>query len=91
MTRLLPVLIEARIELIEQPFKIGEEYLLDTFQSPIPLAGGENMRGDEEFAAAVSSGAFKVIQPDLGKWGGFSGCLPVGRKAIDAGRMFCPH
>jgi len=59
--------------------------------SAIPLAAGENMRGEQEFAKAISSGAFAVIQPDLGKWGGFSGCLPVGRKAIDAGKMFCPH
>ncbi|HEY8608063.1 MAG TPA: mandelate racemase/muconate lactonizing enzyme family protein [Noviherbaspirillum sp.] len=60
-------------------------------QSPIPLAAGENMREEETFAVAIGSGAFSVIQPDLGKWGGFSGCLPVGRIAADAGRMFCPH
>jgi len=59
--------------------------------SPIPLAGGENMRGEDMFAEAIVSGAFAVIQPDLGKWGGFSGCLPVVRQAIDAGRMLCPH
>lgn len=59
--------------------------------SPIPLAGGENLRGDEAFATAISSGAFAVIQPDIGKWGGFSGCLPVAKRAIEHGRMFCPH
>jgi L-alanine-DL-glutamate epimerase-like enolase superfamily enzyme len=60
-------------------------------QSPIPFAAGENMRGGQQFADASASGAFAVIQPDLGKWGGFSGCLPVARQAIAAGRMFCPH
>lgn len=59
--------------------------------SPIPLAAGENMRGEARFAEAVASGAFAVLQPDPGKWGGFSGCLPVARDAMAAGRMFCPH
>jgi L-alanine-DL-glutamate epimerase-like enolase superfamily enzyme len=59
--------------------------------SPIPLAGGENLRGNGEFDAAIDSGALAVIQPDIGKWGGFSGCLPVARKALAQGRMFCPH
>lgn len=59
--------------------------------SPISLAGGENLRGEDGFSAAISSGAFAVIQPDIGKWGGFSGCLPVAKQAIEAGRLFCPH
>jgi D-galactarolactone cycloisomerase len=59
--------------------------------SPLPLAAGENLRGDAAFSEAIASGALSVIQPDLGKWGGFSGCLRVGQQAIDAGRMFCPH
>ncbi|TAL84598.1 MAG: mandelate racemase/muconate lactonizing enzyme family protein [Candidimonas sp.] len=59
--------------------------------SPIALAAGENMRSTEEFSAAIDSGAFAVIQPDLGKWGGFSGCVPVARRAIDHSQMFCPH
>jgi L-alanine-DL-glutamate epimerase-like enolase superfamily enzyme len=59
--------------------------------SPIVLAGGENMRGEREFDAAIGSGAFAVIQPDPGKWGGFSGCVPVARRAIAHDRMFCPH
>jgi L-alanine-DL-glutamate epimerase-like enolase superfamily enzyme len=60
-------------------------------QSPIPLAAGENMRGEQQFAEAIACGAFTVVQPDIGKWGGFSGCIPVARQAVSAGRMFCPH
>lgn len=60
-------------------------------ESPIPLAGGENMRGIAQFSAAIDCGAFAVIQPDLGKWGGFSGCLSVAERIIAGGRMFCPH
>jgi len=59
--------------------------------SQIPLAGGENMRGLAAFEAAAKSGVFAVIQPDLGKWGGFSGCLAAGRRIREAGRLFCPH
>lgn len=59
--------------------------------SKIPLAAGENMRGEAEFSAAITSGAFAVLQPDLGKWGGFSGCIPVGRLALANNRLLCPH
>jgi L-alanine-DL-glutamate epimerase-like enolase superfamily enzyme len=56
-----------------------------------PLAAGENQRGDAEFDAAIASGAFAIIQPDIGKWGGFSGCLPMVKRALEGGRRFCPH
>lgn len=59
--------------------------------SPIGLAAGENMRGENEFGAAIDSGAFAVMQPDIGKWGGFSGCLPVAAHAVAKGLTFCPH
>jgi D-galactarolactone cycloisomerase len=57
----------------------------------IPLAAGENLRGAKAFSEAIASGALAVIQPDLGKWGGFSGCMPVAREAILNERLFCPH
>lgn len=56
-----------------------------------PLAAGENLRGYEALGGAVASGALKVIQPDAGKWGGFSGCLEIAHKARDAQVQFCPH
>ena len=56
-----------------------------------PLSAGENLRGLEAFTAAITSGALAVIQPDPGKWGGFSGCLKVARIAAGAGVRFCPH
>ena len=57
----------------------------------IPLAAGENMRGAAMFSEAIASGSFAVIQPDIGKWGGFTGCLAVAREALFHGRLFCPH
>lgn len=59
--------------------------------SRVPLAGGENMMGDETFDAALASGAFGVVQPDMAKWGGFSACLPLARRILAAGRRYCPH
>jgi D-galactarolactone cycloisomerase len=59
--------------------------------SPIPLAAGENLRGEDGFAAAIGSGALRVIQPDLTKWGGISGCRLVARRAAQAGLTFAPH
>jgi L-alanine-DL-glutamate epimerase-like enolase superfamily enzyme len=59
--------------------------------SPVPLAAGENIRGLDDFTRAVEANVLEVIQPDLGKWGGFSGCLEVGRLVRGGGKLFCPH
>lgn len=60
-------------------------------RSPVPLAAGENLRGLDGFAALLDAGALSAVQPDIGKWGGFSGCLEIGRRAAAAGVLFCPH
>ena len=54
--------------------------------SRVPLAGGENVLGLAEFDALIGAGHLGVIQPDICKWGGLSGCLPVARRALKAGR-----
>ena len=59
--------------------------------SPIPLAAGENLRGDQAFDALLETRAVDVIQPDLAKWGGISGCLPLARRIHGAGLRYCPH
>jgi D-galactarolactone cycloisomerase len=59
--------------------------------APMPLAGGENMSSAAMFDAALAEGVLGVFQPDIAKWGGFSGCLPVARRVVAAGRRFCPH
>jgi D-galactarolactone cycloisomerase len=60
-------------------------------QTIIPLAAGENVMGGEAFDAAIASGALRVLQPDLAKWGGISGCWPVIGRALQAGLRYCPH
>ncbi|MBK6006580.1 mandelate racemase/muconate lactonizing enzyme family protein [Ramlibacter ginsenosidimutans] len=87
-------LADFRLQWMEEPIPADRpwsEWVQLAGRSPIPLAAGENMRGHAQFAEALSTSAFAVVQPDLGKWGGFSGCLPVARAVLGAGRMFCPH
>lgn len=59
--------------------------------SPIPLAAGENLRGETAFAEATKSGAVAIIQPDIAKWGGYSAGLPLARTIQAKGRRYCPH
>ena len=60
--------------------------------SQVPLAGGENIRGSAAaFVRAMTHGGLTVIQPDMCKWGGFSGCLPLAKDIIAAGKRYFPH
>jgi len=83
-----------------QPFWIEEPIAADSplsawqelaNHSTIPLAAGENMRGMLEFTNAIESTAFAVLQPDMGKWGGFSAGVPLGQAIVNSKNMFCPH
>ncbi len=56
-----------------------------------PIAGGENMRSADAFDNAISGNVFDVIQPDVCKWGGLSGCLDIAKRVIGAGKRYCPH
>lgn len=60
-------------------------------EQPLPLAGGENLAGLARFDDFIASPALSVLQPDLGKWGGITGCLQVGRRALQQNKLFCPH
>ena len=67
------------------------EWTLIAETAAIPLAAGENVYGVRRFEQLVGLGAVAVIQPDVAKWGGISGCLPVARRSMAAGRRYCPH
>lgn len=82
------------LDWLEEPLRCdrpAQEWLKLSGKTRIPLAGGENMLGQDAFRVAIEGKAFGVIQPDLAKWGGFSGCVPVARAAVAAGKRFCPH
>ncbi|MBT2304454.1 mandelate racemase/muconate lactonizing enzyme family protein [Variovorax paradoxus] len=59
-------------------------------RSAIALAAGENLRAGD-FQRFLSAGVLKVLQPDVAKWGGFSGCLPLADAASNASVWLCPH
>ena len=87
-------LAEFGLQWLEEPMRADtplEEWRALAKASPVALAGGENMAGDAQFDAAIESGAFAVLQPDMAKWGGFSGCIPVARRILGKPRRYCPH
>ncbi len=59
--------------------------------SSYPLAGGENLVGHDEYDQAIAARYLSVVQPDIIKWGGITGCLDVGIKLRKAGLRYCPH
>lgn len=69
----------------------ADDWMRTAAASSVPLAGGENIVGFENFDAAITSGAFGVIQPDVAKWGGVSHCRKVALQATAQGRLYCPH
>lgn len=79
---------------VEEPIAVDRtesDWVRLASDSHLPLAGGENLYGEAAFHRAIRTGALAVIQPDVTKWGGISGCLPVARRILAAGRRYCPH
>lgn len=91
---MVPKLAEFGLGWIEEPLTADRplgEWTQVAACAPTQLAAGENLRGAGPFQEMVDCGLFGVIQPDAAKWGGHSGCLPVARAALAAGRTYCPH
>lgn len=87
-------LAPAGLAWLEEPLAADrplEEWRELAAASSVPLAAGENLRGEGQFEAHIRSGALAVVQPDIAKWGGFTGCARVARAALAAGRRYCPH
>jgi L-Ala-D/L-Glu epimerase len=80
---LMPVLVANRVELIEQPFKVGQEAQLDGFKSPIPVAADESAQGLTDVRGLV--GRFRVVNIKLDKCGGLTEGLAMARKALRLG------
>ncbi|MCC6472135.1 MAG: mandelate racemase/muconate lactonizing enzyme family protein [Burkholderiales bacterium] len=89
-----PKLAGFGVKWLEEPLRADRpwgEWRALANECPVPLAAGENLAGEAAFDGALSAAALGVVQPDIAKWGGFSGCLPVARKVLASGRRFCPH
>lgn len=92
--RLLPALADAGASWLEEPMPVDtpvDEWQALAGDSPVPLAGGENLATEADFIDAANQGWLQVIQPDLCKWGGMTRCVPVARYVLAAGRRYCPH
>ena len=91
---MVPRLAPFDLQWLEEPMRADtpyEAWKALACGSPVPLAAGENLAGDLAFDEALAARAFRVVQPDMAKWGGFSGCLPVARRILASGARYCPH
>jgi D-galactarolactone cycloisomerase len=89
-----PRFAAAGVQWIEEPLRADRpwsEWQALATRVSAPLAAGENVAGEAGFDALIRSGAVRVVQPDIAKWGGISGVLPVIRKVRAAGLRYCPH
>jgi L-alanine-DL-glutamate epimerase-like enolase superfamily enzyme len=80
---LMPVLLDARIQLIEQPFPIGQEGLLEGFRSPIPVAADESFQVLADLPKLA--GRFDLVNIKLDKCGGLTEALNIARSANQLG------
>jgi D-galactarolactone cycloisomerase len=87
------MLAEFGLDWLEEPLPADrpvDEWRRVAAAASIQLAAGENLR-DGAFDTALESRTLGVLQPDIAKWGGFTRCLPLAKKAMAAGVRFCPH
>ena len=83
LEQLMPALVELKVALIEQPFAVGQEALLDGFRSPIPIAADESIMDAADLPKL--SGRFSTVNIKLDKCGGLSEALLMARKARSMG------
>ncbi len=70
LPRLVEVLVEARVALLEQPLARGRESDLEGLASPVPIAGDESLLSLADLVAAP--GRFEVVNIKLDKCGGLT-------------------
>jgi L-alanine-DL-glutamate epimerase-like enolase superfamily enzyme len=90
----LPQLAKFKLAWMEEPLAAdapAADWQALKPHAPMPLAAGENINHLPAFDAALQHWGLGVMQPDLAKWGGFTGCLEVVRQSLSHGVMYCPH
>ena len=80
---LWPLLLACRVELVEQPFAVGSESLLDGYDRPIPIAADESAQALSDVAGL--KGRFDVANIKLDKSGGLTEGLQMARRAKELG------
>jgi L-alanine-DL-glutamate epimerase-like enolase superfamily enzyme len=92
--RAVPAIAAYDLGWIEEPIPADsapEEWAELAMLSAVPIAGGENVAGFKDFTALIGAGSHRVVQPDMLKWGGVTGCFAVARRAVAKGLTYCPH
>jgi L-alanine-DL-glutamate epimerase-like enolase superfamily enzyme len=79
LERLLPVLVDAKIALLEQPLRRGDEAALDGLARPLPFAADESALTLADTDALV--GRFDVVNIKLDKCGGLTEALAIAHRA----------
>jgi L-Ala-D/L-Glu epimerase / N-acetyl-D-glutamate racemase len=83
LEQLLPTLVDCQISLVEQPFKVGEESLLEDFESPIPIAADESLLSLKDLPRIAP--LFDTVNIKLDKCGGLTEALAIAREAKSLG------
>lgn len=83
LASLMPVLLGANVQLIEQPFPVGREDLMDGLGSPIPCAADESAQRLDDLPKLA--GRFQVVNIKLDKCGGLTEGLRMARRARQLG------
>lgn len=81
--RLLPTLIDAHVDVVEQPFPIGKEAWLDGMARPIRIAADESVQDRSDLANLV--GRVDIINIKLDKCGGLTEALALADEARKLG------
>lgn len=78
---------------LETPLDIDdlEGYAFLHDRSPVPIAAGEWQNTHWEFLDLAERGKVDVLQPDVGRVGGFTEARKVAQIAADQGRRIVPH
>lgn len=81
--RLLPTLMEARVDVVEQPFPIGKEAWLDGLECSIRIAADESVQDRNDLQKVV--GRVDIINIKLDKCGGLTEALALAQEAPKLG------
>lgn len=83
LEKLLPVLVQADVRLIEQPLPIGHDADLAGLDSPIAIAADESAQDLRDMQGLV--GRFTVVNIKLDKCGGLTHALAMAKRAQQLG------
>ena len=87
-------LAAADLSFVEEPILASAsaiEWVSLAKQCGVPLAAGENISSLGKFKEHIDNRSLSVVQPDVSKWGGVSGCFAAGQYAMQNGAKVMLH